>query len=205
MRLLFVGSEVEFLGVLESREDGPPFSLFFCPALPESADVAAYDAIVMPALGFLALPSPLHTVPLIASGPIATMAECFEYGCDDYILEPWTRTELYIRVAARSSPQLALERGRVRARPGSITGPLGSARLSDATYRALVLLYLNKGSAVPRQALACCVGHDANTVTCEGRSIDMRMARLRSTLRAIGAVESAGRIQGRRGCYTFLA
>lgn len=205
MRLLFVGSEAEFPGVPAGREDGPPFSLFFCPVLPESSDVASYDAIIMPALRFLALPSSLHTVPLIATGPITTMAECFEYGCDDYLLEPWTQPELYIRVSARSSPHLALEQGRVQARPGAITGPLGSARLSDATYRALVLLFLNRGRAVPRQALACCIGHDANAATSGGRSIDMRMARLRATLRAVGAAESAGRIQGRRGSYALMA
>jgi len=205
VRLLFVGSEVEYFNALESREDGPPFSLFFCPALQKSADVATYDAIIMPALRFLALPSSLHTVPIMASGPISTMAECFEYGCDDYLLEPWTQSELYIRVVARMAPRLELERGHVQAKPGTITGPLGSARLSHASYRVLVLLCLNRGSAVPRQAIACCVCPDANMVTSEGRSIDMRMARLRATLRAVGATESAGLIQGHRGCYSFMA
>jgi len=159
----------------------------------------------MPALRFLALPSSLHTVPIMASGPISTMAECFEYGCSDYLLEPWTETELYVRVMARTSPRLELEQGRVHAMPGSLSGPRGSARLSQASYRVLVLLCLNQGNAVPRQAIACCVCQDTNVVAPESRSIAMRIARLRATLRAVGATESAERIQGHRGCYSFTA
>ncbi|HUW69668.1 MAG TPA: hypothetical protein VMX33_05495 [bacterium] len=159
----------------------------------------------MPALGFLAIPFSPHAVPVIASGPISMMADCFECGCADYLLEPWTETELFARAMARTTPRLELEQGRIQAGPGRITGPLGAARLNDASYRLLVVLHLNRGRAVPRQAIACCVCQDPKAAPPGGRSIDMRVARLRAILRSVGAIESARSIQGHRGCYSFMA
>lgn len=203
MRLLFVGTEAEYLSSLLDREDGSPFSLFFCSALPESS--GAYDAIVMPALRLLSLPPAPRAIPVIASGPRSMIEDCFEYGCADYLLEPWTEAELHARVLARTAPRLELEQGHIHAMSGRITGPLGTARLCDASYRVLVLLHLNRGRTVPRQAIASCVCQDSRMAPPGSRSIDMRMARLRTTLRTVGAFESARSIQGHRGCYSFIA
>lgn len=205
MRLLFVGSEAEYVGSQLNRGDGSPFALFFAPDLHEETVLAGYDAIVMPALRFLALPASPHTVPIIAGGPVSMMADCFDGGCADYMLEPWTEEELRARVVARTAPFLELEHGNIRATPGRVIGPLGSAPLGHASYRMLVVLYLNRGRAVPRQALACCIGPSHGSAHAGGRAIDMRMARLRASLRAAGAMESAQNLRGQHGSYALLA
>lgn len=205
MRLLFVGSEAEYQGSLLARGNGSPFSLFFVDGIQESTILTCYDAVVMPALRFLALPPSTHPVPMIASGPVSMMADCFDGGCTDYMIEPWTEEELRARVVARTTPCLELEYGTIRATPGRIIGPRGSAPLSDTAYRMLVVLYQNRGKAVPRQALACCIKPSCNGAHAAGRALDMRMARLRAALRAAGATESARNLRGQHGSYSLLA
>lgn len=205
MRLLFVGSEAEYQGSQHDRGNGSPFSLFFVPGIQESTILTCYDAVVMPALRFLALQPSTHPVPIIASGPVSMMADCFDGGCTDYMIEPWAEEELRARVVARTTPCLELEHGTIRATPGRIIGPGGSVPLSDTAYRMLVVLYQNRGRAVPRQALACCIERSRNGTLDAGRALDMRMARLRAALRASGAAESARNLRGRHGSYALLA
>lgn len=193
------------MSLLLSRENASPFSLFFAQDVPDAANLSRYDAIVIPALRFLALPARPHLVPIIASGPVSMIAECFDAGCADYLIEPWIEDELYARAAARAAPCLELEHGDIRATQGGVIGPRGSAPLSHASYRLLVVLYLNRGAAVPRQALACCVADGRKGVRTEGRALDMRIARLRASLRAAGATETAKNIRGQHRSYALLA
>lgn len=199
MRLLFVGDEEEYDKAATKREDGTPFSLFFCER-PPSGSYQDFDATIVPALRFLSWPEGLAPGIVIASGPAGMARECFDSGCDDYIREPWTEAELQARVMAHSGSRLELERGLLIVDNGRLFGPRGSARLSGTMRGMLVLLSGNRGRPVPRAAIAAI----AEPVPANGRAIDMRVARLRSLLRAVGAAEMADRLRCEHGGYSFF-
>lgn len=197
MRLLFVGNEEEYNSIVESREDGRPFSLFFSPSIPPASEQDDFIAIIIPVLRFLSQPKACHHIPIIASGSSDMANECFESGCSDFIREPWTEAELYARVHSRSPARLDFGTEAVSMLGTTISGPSGTIRLSDQACKLLTLLLANKGHSVPRSALASCIALQ----TCSGRALDMRIARLRSSLRAIGAPETAEKIHGDHGSY----
>ena len=199
MRLLFVGDEEEYGKAATKGEDGSPFSLFFCDR-PPSGSGQDFDATVVPALRFLSWPAGLASGIVIASGPAGMARECFDSDCADYIREPWTEAELLARVQARSGNRLELERGLLVIDKGRLYGPRGSARLSAAMCGTLLLLSGNKGRPVPRGAIAAL----AEPVSANGRAIDMRMARLRSMMRSVGAPEMADRLRCEHGEYRFI-
>ena len=199
MRILFVGDEEEYCSAGTRREDGTPFSLFFCEH-PPSGSGLDFDATVVPALRFLTWPEGLVPGIVIASGPAGMARECFDSGCDDYIREPWTEAELQARVLAHSGSRFELERGLLIVDKGRLYGPRASARLSDTMHGILVLLSGNKGRPIPRAAIAAL----AEPVPANGRAIDMRVARLRSLLRAVGAPEIADRLRCEHGEYRFI-
>lgn len=201
MRILFVGDEEEYGRAKLESEDGTPFSLFFYPALSAGIDQSRFDAMVVPARRFLSAPPSARIIPLIASGPAEIAAECFDSGCQDFIREPWTTGELLARAAYRSRMRLSLGPGGVAIVGKTLAGPAGSVELSDDEHGILLLLNGNRGRPVPRSAIAATIGADASA----GRSIDMRMSRLRGKLRSIGAHDIADGIRCDRGGYRLFA
>ncbi len=183
--------------IVESREDGRPFSLFFSPEIPPAPEQDGFDAIIIPALRFLALPRACPRIPILASGPSSTASECFESGCSDFIREPWTEAELCARVHSRSPERLDFGCEAISILGTTLTGPSGSTHINDDGFKLLALLLANRGHAVPRTALAASIALQASA----GRAIDMRIARLRASLRAVGAPETAQKILGGNGSY----
>lgn len=197
MRLLFVGSEEEYRRAIESREDAEAFSLLFCSEIPHVSCQEDFDAIVIPALRFLSLPCACHRIPIIVSGPSGMAKECLESGCSDFIREPWTEAELYARVMSRSPRRLDFGVEAVSVIGLRLIGPSGSICISEDAFSLLAILEANRGNPVPRPALATCIG----LPSISGRAIDMRVARLRSYLRAVGAPEVAKKIHCSHGSY----
>jgi len=201
VRILFVGDEEEYGKARLESEDGTPFSLFFYPALSAGMDETRFDAIVVPARRFLSAPASARSVPLIASGPARIAAECFDSGCQDFIREPWTTDELLARAAYRSRMRLSLGSGGVAIVGQTLSGPTGSVGLSDDERGILLLLNGNRGRTVPRSAIAATIEADASA----GRSMDMRMSRIRTKLRCVGAFDIACGIRCDRGGYRLFA
>lgn len=182
---------------MESREDGRPFSLFFGSDVPSASEQDTFDAIIMPALRFLSLPKTCYRIPILASGPSDMASECFESGCSDFIREPWTEAELYARVHRHSPEHLAFGCEAVSILGTTLLGPSGAIHINDDGFKLLALLLANRGHAVPRTALAASIALQASS----GRAIDMRIVRLRASLRAVGAPELAQKIIGNHGTY----
>jgi DNA-binding response OmpR family regulator len=201
VRILFVGDEGEYDKAIIEREDDTPFSLFFCPALSGDIDQTRFDAMLVPSLRFLASPPAARIIPLIVTGPAEIAAECFDSGCQDFIREPWTAGELLARAAYHSRKRLSLGSNDVAIVGKTLTGPSGSVELSDDAYGILLLLNGNRGRPVPRSAIAATIGSDAAI----GRSIDMRISRLRATLRSVGAVDIARALRCDQGGYRLFA
>ncbi|MBN2875080.1 MAG: response regulator transcription factor [Spirochaetales bacterium] len=207
MRVLFVGNEEEYARKIQHGENDTSFSLFFTDscaistARPDPLNVNGYDAVLIPALCFVSLPSCPVGSPVIATGPGSLAEACFEAGCHDYIREPWTTAELDARVRAASNKELRLSDGRVVIRGNKVYGPSGSACLSGDSKRVLALLAANTGKQISRDSLYAVIG----TEPLDGRSMDMRIARLRTLLRGVGAPDVAERLRCEHGSYTLVA
>jgi len=197
MRVLFVGSEEEYAASIQSREDGRPFSLFFCPSLHEALEHDDSDAVVIPSARFLSSPRPERNVPLIASGLAELAEDCFEAGCSDFIREPWTEPELHARIAHHITRSLSFNLEGFRITGHTLIGPTAKVVLSDDACNILMLLAANAGKPVPRMAISSLIGVRASS----SRSIDMRMARLRTALRSAGAGFMADRLRCTHGAY----
>jgi DNA-binding response OmpR family regulator len=199
MRILFAGNEEDYASSIPGRENGKPFSLFFCIALPDAREQAGFDAIVIKALDFLKAAPLTRYIPLIASGPAELAGACFEAGCSDFIREPWTSDELQARIASHTLNSLAFNLEGLRISGHNLIGPTGEITLSDDAYSILMLLAANVGQPVPRMAIASLTG----IRSVDSRSIDMRMARLRTALRSAGAGDMANRLRCTHGAYRF--
>ncbi len=174
-----------------------PFSLFFCGGVPAMTELTGFDAIVVPALRLLAWPRLTIPVQLIASGPADLAGECYEAGCSDFIRTPWTESEIFARVSAHTRKRLKLGSSGATLTGSQLVGPAADVELGEVAYRMLVLLADNEGRSVPRAALASLLPIASRT----GRSVDMRMSRLRAALRSAGACDVADSLRCEHGGY----
>lgn len=148
----------------------------------------------MPALDFLRWdlsgriePGP----PILASGRADSLAECLDAGCADYLREPWTLGELEARLARVALPARAPgpTPSHAEAWEGRGAGRLVLARIFDESRG----LPLGKAYLAERLGLA----------TERGRAVDMRVARLRAALRAIGCFGEAAALRCAKGSFRY--
>ena len=138
-------------------------------------------------------------LPVLAYGNEQGLAPAFLRGCVDYLREPWSLTELQLRV------QLWLERreasatagvahaagGGVRLRGTTLHGPGGTVALSVAEARLLEMLLYNAGRVTSREALFYRLW--GRLPAARSRVIDVHVAALRRKSRlAFGAADGAG-------------
>ena len=100
-------------------------------------------------------------LPVLAYGNEQGLAPAFLRGCVDYLREPWTLTELQLRVqlwldrrAAAAVPAVAhAAGGGIRLHGTTLHGPGGAVALSVAEARLLEMLLYNSGRVTSREAL----------------------------------------------------
>jgi DNA-binding response OmpR family regulator len=160
------------------KEGDPEGSFFFCEDPSRAVDVE-----VLPAELFLATAEAgLPLVPIFAYGPLRLMAPAFAAGCNDYLRDPWSLTELLARASRYERLRfLARSAGfELRNRALSLGAEPGrSIALNEAESKILRLLLLNQGTVVTRQALALELwGQDRGP----SRAIDVHIGRLRARL-----------------------
>ena len=128
--------------LLLAREFHPhrDVALFILPA-------AATNTILAPD-GRLALP-------VLAYGPEQGLAGALLRGCVDYLRDPWTLTELELRVSRWLEGRPAARRfgGGLRLDGTTLQGPAGAVALSVAETRLLGMLLDNAGRVTSREAL----------------------------------------------------
>jgi CheY-like chemotaxis protein len=201
MSILFLGEEGAYESAAESgiRDGGSP--IFFVPELPEPGRPypEGLDAIIIPARRFLGLAPVYVPVPVLASGPPSLLAECLAAGCADYLREPWSLDELEARLARHSGAKAGwLEDG------GSwdgktLRGPGGQQILTPGLSTLFCLLLANRGTWVPREALAAILGPRATG----SRSLDMQVSRLRGIFTKLELPLAAQALQSTSGGYRF--
>jgi DNA-binding winged helix-turn-helix (wHTH) protein len=147
-------------------------------------------------------------LPVLAYGNEHGLAPSFLRGCVDYLREPWTVTELQLRVQrwldGRDEPGAAGVAsgggGAVRLRGTTLHGPGGAVPLSVAEARLLEMLLYNAGRVTSREALFYRLW--GRLPTGRSRAIDVHVAALR---RKIRAVRGAGAADGTGGGVTITA
>ena len=94
-------------------------------------------------------------LPVLAYGPEQGLAPAFVRGCIDYLRDPWTVTELQLRVQRwldrRAGAGAAI--GGVRLAGTTLHGPSATVALSVAEARLLDMLLYNAGRVTGREAL----------------------------------------------------
>ena len=131
-------------------------------------------------------------LPVLAYGNEHGLAPSFLRGCVDYLREPWTVTELQLRVQRwldrRAEPGTAAVAraagGGVRLRGTALHGPGGAVTLSVAEARLLEMLLYNAGRVTSREALFYRLW--GRLPAGRSRAIDVHVAALRRKIRDAG-------------------
>ena len=137
-------------------------------------------------------------LPVLAYGSEQALAPSFLRGCVDYLREPWTLTELQLRVQGwldrrEESGTAAVADaagGRIRLRGTTLRGPGGTVALSVAEARLLDMLLHNAGRVTGREALYYRLWGRLPAV--RSRALDVHVAALRRKTRAVGGGAPGG-------------
>ena len=95
-------------------------------------------------------------LPVLAYGPEQGLAPAFVRGCIDYLRDPWTVTELQLRVQRwldRRTGGAGAAIGGIRLAGTTLHGPSATVALSVAEARLLDMLLYNAGRVTGREAL----------------------------------------------------
>lgn len=162
---------------------------------------AALFILPVAATNTLLAPDGRLAVPVLAYGPEHGLAGALLRGCVDYLRDPWTLTELELRVRRWLEGRLAARRfgGDLRLEGTTLHGPAGAVALSAAETRLLEMLLDNAGRVTSREALFYRLwGRLPDTPS---RVVDVHVAALRRKCRRVGGIgDSAGlTITGVRG------
>jgi DNA-binding winged helix-turn-helix (wHTH) protein len=86
---------------------------------------------------------------IVAYGPSVSLPEAFAAGAVEYLKEPWTINEMFLRLRrlSRDSSTFVFEGRRYRLESGSIIGDEGKARLTEP--ERVILLSLMRGAPEP--------------------------------------------------------
>jgi len=120
---------------------------------------------------------------VICYGPSAELSTAWNAGCADYLKDPWSPKELHFRIEralSRMSPLVQI--GGVRLSGLSVSGADASRELSAKEHTILDLLVRHAGSIVPREAFYYAIWGKPGRGS---RTVDVHIARLRATLRAV--------------------
>ena len=125
-------------------------------------------------------------VPVIAFGPAGLMRSAFAAGAADYLREPWGPEELELRAArilrdARRGTEFSW--GTLTMDGCRVEVPGGSAFLTVHESRILRALLLNRGTPVPREALAYRIWNAPGPK--KSRALDVHVAGIRRKLSAL--------------------
>ncbi len=197
MNLLFLGDEEELdrLTVAGEGESLPPF--VFGSRLPAPPGPWDVDAAVVPADRFILECQGPFMVPVFACGGPDLVEEAFESGCTDYLRVPWSAAELLSRFKAARGRFSRLPDGGLRIEGDRLEGEAGEAKLPPGCLALLDILVANCGWPVPRETLRMALGIAPG----EGRSVDMRVARLRAALRTAAGTASCPSLRCINGAY----
>jgi hypothetical protein len=141
-------------------------------------------------------------LPFIAYGPPEDLKSAFLFGCTDYLKDPWSPTELEIRVKKLLGDfKITLPWGALTYSPTILQTDFGQAELTFHEYRIFSLLAREQGTVVPREALFyALLGKPAHG----SRAIDMHITNIRKKTRSILPAPEAQIIRSARTMGYFI-
>jgi len=151
-----------------------------------------FDVFILPLRSVTSLFSSNRASPLwlrvIGHGEPEYLPLAFLYGCVDYLKEPWTPEELYLRANRIARKQvLHMPWGNITYSPKSISSAHHTQPITHQEYTILRILTMNRGNIVTRTALYYALwGYDSK----QSRAVDMHIVSLRKKLQSISPVGS---------------
>ena len=136
---------------------------------------------------------------LIAFGSAELLTPAFLFGCWDFLKDPWSPEELYLRLRRVADPESTPDRsiaGTLEFDAEMIWSSRHAVDLRPAEYRLLEVLVHRAGEIVSREELNVALSH---SLAEHSRSLDMNISNLRRKLRIVTAPESPPRIEVERG------
>ena len=189
--VLFVSRD-PFLDARVRRARSRRFRLLLARELDPCSDVALF-VIPVAATNTILAPDGRLALPVLAYGPERSLAAALLRGCVDYLRDPWTLTELELRVSRWLEARLPARRfgGGLRLEGTTLHGPTATVSLSAAEARLLEMLLHNAGRVTSRDALFYRLW--GRLPTTPSRVVDVHVAALRHKCRiAAGGDGAAG-------------
>ena len=174
------------------RRGGGGFRLVLAREFDPRRDVALFILPVATTNTILA-PDGRLALPVLAYGPEQSLAGALLRGCVDYLRDPWTLTELELRVSRWLEARLPARRfgGGLWLEGTTLHGPTAAVPLSTAEARLLEMLLHNAGRVTSRDALFYRLW--GRLPTTPSRVVDVHVAALRRKCRiAAGGDGAAG-------------
>lgn len=174
-----------------ARRGGGGFRLLLAREIDPRSDVALF---ILPAAltNTILAPDGRLALPVLAYGPEQSLATALLRGCVDYLRDPWTLTELELRVNRWLEARLPARRfGGLWLDGTTLHGPATAVMLSAAEARLLDMLLHNAGRVTSRDALFYRLW--GRLPTTPSRVVDVHVAALRRKCRiAAGGDGAAG-------------
>ena len=175
-----------------ARRGGGGFRLLLAREIDPRSDVSLF---ILPAALTNTIPAPdgRLALPVLAYGPEQSLAAALLRGCVDYLRDPWTLTELELRVNRWLEARLPARRfgGGLWLEGTTLHGPGAAVSLSAAEARLLDMLLHNAGRVTSRDALFYRLW--GRLPTTPSRVVDVHVAALRRKCRtALSGGDAAG-------------
>ena len=181
------------------RRGGGGFRLLLAAEFDPRRDVALF-ILPVAAINTLLAPDGRLALPVLAYGPEQGLAVALLRGCVDYLRDPWTLTELELRVSRWLEGHLPARRfgGGLWLDGTTLRGPAAAVPLSVAEARLLGMLLHNAGRVTSRDALFYRLW--GKLPATPSRVIDVHVAALRRKCRtAMGGDAMGGDAMGAGG------
>lgn len=174
-----------------ARRGGGGFRLLLAREFDPRSDVALF---ILPAAlaNTILAPDGRLALPVLAYGPEQSLAAALLRGCVDYLRDPWTLTELELRVNRWLEARLPARRfGGLWLQGTTLHGPTAAVPLSAVEARLLEMLLHNAGRVTSRDALFYRLW--GRLPTTPSRVVDVHVASLRRKCRtALSGSGAAG-------------
>ena len=164
-----------------TRRGAGGFRLLLAREFDPRSDVALF---ILPAALTNTIPAPdgRLALPVLAYGPEQSLAAALLRGCVDYLRDPWTLTELELRVTRWLEARVPARRfGGLWLEGTTLHGPTAAVPLSAAEARLLEMLLHNAGRVTSRDALFYRLW--GRLPTTRSRVVDVHVAALRRKCR----------------------
>ena len=164
-----------------ARRGGGGFRLLLAREFDPRSDVALF---ILPAAlaNTILAPDGRLALPVLAYGPEQSLAAALLRGCVDYLRDPWTLTELELRVNRWLEARLPARRfGGLWLQGTTLHGPTAAVPLSAVEARLLEMLLHNAGRVTSRDALFYRLW--GRLPTTPSRVVDVHVASLRRKCR----------------------